>query len=204
MYFIFERFKMNEMDTSMITAIRAGNAKAFKVLYDLLKQDVYAYAYRFFRSSDLAQEAVQDVFMQVWKYRENLDPTQNLKAYVYRIARNSLYNKLKQLAHQEQYASHIFYSRAASHNDVEDWVNCKELQEIYKEAINKLPTQRQLIFKLSRVEFLSHEEIADQLCISKNTVKDQIVKALKFIKHYMHTHAELTMSVCVLFAGGLG
>ncbi|WP_166670791.1 RNA polymerase sigma-70 factor [Olivibacter sp. XZL3] len=192
------------MDTSMITAIRAGNPKAFKVFYDLLKQDVYAYAYRFFRSSELAQEAVQDVFMQVWKYRENIDPEQNLKAYVYRIARNSIYNKLKQIAHQGRYASHVFYSQAASHNDLEDWIHCKELREIYEEAINKLPTQRQLIFKLSRIEFLSHEEIADQLCISKNTVKDQIVKSLKFIKHYMYTHAELTTSLVafVLFVAG--
>ncbi|WP_335311238.1 RNA polymerase sigma-70 factor [Olivibacter sp. CPCC 100613] len=183
------------MDTRMITAIKAGNANAFNVFYDLFKQDIYTYAYRFFRSKDLAQEIVQDVFLQIWKYRERIDPEQNIKAYTYRIARNNIYNKLKQIAHQEQYISHVFYSQMASYNEVEDWMNCKELREIYEEAIHKLPKQRQLIFRMSRVEFLSHEEIADQLAISKNTVKDQIVKALKFIKQYMLTRTELTMGL---------
>jgi len=192
------------MDTTII-AIRKGDSKAFKELYDAMKHQIYAYAYRFFRSKELAEEMVQDVFMQVWKYRERIDPEQNSKAYIYQIARNRIYNRLKEFAQQEKYLNHIFYNHVASYNDVEDLMTYKELYEIYEVAISKLPPQRQLIFKLSRVEFLSHEEIADQLCLSKNTVKDQIVKSLKFIKQYMHTHAELTMAImaCALFASGV-
>lgn len=187
------------------TAIREGNQAAFKELYDNLKHRIYTYAYRFFRSSELAEETVQDVFMQVWKYRERIDPEKSINAYIYRIAQNSIYNKLKEVAQQDKYLNHVFYSYVGSYNDVEELVTYKELYGIYEEAINKLPPQRQLIFRMSRMDFLSHDEIAEQLAISKNTVKDQIVKSLKFIKQYMHTHAELSMAVlaCALFAAGV-
>ncbi|GAA4802522.1 RNA polymerase sigma-70 factor [Olivibacter ginsenosidimutans] len=192
------------MDITVI-AIQNGDSRAFKELYETMKHRVYTYAYRFFRSKELAEEIVQDVFMQIWKYRERIDPEKNIEAYIFQIARNHIYNKLKQIAHHERYVGHVFYHYANSDNGVEDLLNYKELQEIYEEAVRKLPARRQLIFRLSRTEFLSHDEIAEQLCISKNTVKDQIVKSLKFIKHYMHTHAELTMAVlaCALFAAGV-
>jgi len=182
------------MDTR-ITAIRKGDTGAFRVLYDTLKQDIYAYAHRFFRDTALAEETVQDVFMQVWKHRETLDPAQSIKAYVYRIARNHIYNKLKAFARQEKYQKHVFYSHITTSNDVEDFVDYKELQSLYEEAISKLPPQRQLIFRMSRMDFLSHDEIAEQLAISKNTVKDQMVKALKFIKQYMLAHTDLAIGV---------
>ncbi|MFC0316744.1 MULTISPECIES: RNA polymerase sigma-70 factor [Olivibacter] len=182
------------MDTRII-AIRAGNQKAFRLFYDDLKHPIYNYAFRFFRSAILAEEIVQEVFMQIWKHRATLDPTQSAKAYTYRIARNLIYNKLKEIVRHEEYINHVFYSHAVSHEAVEDSLDYKELQQLYEEAISKLPPQRQLIFRMSRIEFLSHEEIADQLAISKNTVKDQIVKALKFIKQYMLAHTEFTMGL---------
>lgn len=182
------------MDT-WVTAIRDGNKKAFRLFYDELKHPIYNYAFRFFRSAELAEETVQDVFMQIWKHRETLDPAQNTKAYTYRIARNIIYNRLKEMARQEEYINHVFYSHAVSYDAVANSLDYKELQQLYEEAISKLPPQRQLIFRMSRVEFLSHEEIANQLAISKNTVKDQMVKALKFIKQYMLAHTELTMGL---------
>ena len=57
-----------------------------------------------------------------------------------------------------------------------------ELEAFTQKAILKLPKQQQLIFKMSRVDGLSHQEIADQLQISPNTVKNHIVEALKKLR----------------------
>jgi RNA polymerase sigma-70 factor (family 1) len=175
----------------LLVGVQQGDKLAFKALYESLKGNIYSYAYRFFRSSDMAEETVQNVFMQVWKHRNSIDPDKSVKAYIYRIARNSVYNQLKQAAHHENYKVHLFYRASQVHNEVEEAVSYKQLLNLYEEAINKLPPQRKLIFRMSRIDFLSHEEIAGRLDISKSTVKDQIVKALRSIKQYLFTQGEI-------------
>ncbi|MNY33106.1 RNA polymerase sigma factor [compost metagenome] len=67
-------------------------------------------------------------------------------------------------------------------NRTEDQLLEKELRKIYVDAIDQLPAQKKIIYQLSRTEELSHEEIALKLNISKNTVKNHMVEASKFIR----------------------
>ena len=70
-----------------------------------------------------------------------------------------------------------------------------EYQMILQNAISQLPPQRQKIFNMSRIESMSHKEIAAELGISVNTVQEHISEALKFIKVYFSKHADISISL---------
>jgi RNA polymerase sigma-70 factor (ECF subfamily) len=66
--------------------------------------------------------------------------------------------------------------------------------------VNQLSEQKQLIFKLSRTEGYSIDEIAKQLGISKSTVKNHIVEILKHIKSYLGSHSKtMLIAFMILF-----
>jgi RNA polymerase sigma-70 factor (ECF subfamily) len=81
-----------------------------------------------------------------------------------------------------------------------DNMAAKEIQLLIKEAVDHLPPKRQLIYKLSREQGLSHKEIADKLAISQHTVKNQLVVAIKSIQEYIRkTHGWLLPIIILLF-----
>ncbi|MNV23851.1 RNA polymerase sigma factor [compost metagenome] len=137
--------------------------------------------------------------MKLWLNWESIDSDKNIKSYIFTIAKHTIYNKLKSFVVQQTYLNDVFYNYSIESNAVEELVHYKELKGIYDQAVEKLPSQRQRIFRLSREENLSHEEIAEQLHISKNTVKDQMVKSLKFIRHYLEVNANLTSLLLVFY-----
>lgn len=169
--------------------IALGDTDVFRQCFDLLHQDIYRYAFAYFRTPELAEDTVQDVFAKLWAHRHAIDTEKCIRAYIYRIARNTIFNQLKRATYDQRMRNMVFHNRQqAAHNEVEESFLYGELNDLYQEAIKKLPPQRQLVFTLSRSEGMSHEEIAEQLTISRNTVKDQIVKASHFIRHYISTN----------------
>jgi RNA polymerase sigma-70 factor (ECF subfamily) len=87
---------------------------------------------------------------------------------------------------------------ATVHNDTEEDMLVSDLEQFTERIINKLPRQQQLIFRLSRVEHLTHKEIADQLQISPNTVKNHMVEALKTLKSQLQ-YSDLIFMLALFF-----
>jgi RNA polymerase sigma-70 factor (ECF subfamily) len=73
-----------------------------------------------------------------------------------------------------------------------------QYQQILAMAITQLPDQRQRVFKLCRQEGKSYEEAAQELGISRNTVKEHMVMALKDIKTYFYRHGDLSLAILFL------
>ncbi|WP_257666042.1 RNA polymerase sigma-70 factor [Parapedobacter tibetensis] len=178
--------KMTMVDWKTVAKnISNGDIVAFRQCFDSLRQDIYRYAMAYFRSCELAEDTVQDVFTTLWANRQSIDVDLNLKAYIYRIARNIIFNQLKRATYDQRMRNIIFQGVCAAGNEIEEGYFYEELNGLYQEAIDKLPPQRQLVFTMSRNEGVSHDEIAQRLALSKNTVKDQIVKASRFIRNYI-------------------
>ncbi len=177
---------MEHFSTDLLTEIKRGNQLAFKKLYDEYQHKIYAYALRYLKSKALAEELVQEVFLKVWNHRGKLDIDKNIAAYLYKIAQNTIYQQLKVAARDKELRATLFFQDSDQQPDVlEADLFHKELLQVYAEAVNLLPTQRKKVFQMSRNDDLSHEEIAQLLDISKNTVKDQVVKASRFIRKYI-------------------
>src|SRR3546814_2321801 len=82
-----------------------GDTGAFRVCFNELHQEVYGYAFHYFRSNALAEDLVQEVFAKVWSHRQSLDASQGIKPYLYRTARNTIFTQLKRAACDRQIGS---------------------------------------------------------------------------------------------------
>lgn len=186
-----------------VSKIREGDATAFRDLFNAYKDPLYGYARKLCRSDILAEEIVQEVFMKVWINRAQLDPAQSIKAYLYTATKHCVFNWMKKSARDERLKQVVFYHQPVSSNITEEHISLGELQRLKSAIMEQLPPQRRLIFYMSRIEGLSHDEIAARLQLSRNTVKDQIVKANSFLRQRLQGHHDLLIPLLIITAGPL-
>ncbi|WP_298711417.1 RNA polymerase sigma factor [Chitinophaga sp.] len=180
-------------DEALCGMIRQGDAAAFNVLYDRYRHQLYGYVLRLCGSQDVALDAVQEVFLQVWLRSASLDPGRSIKSYLFRSVRNYLLDYLKKAVHQQAFRQHFMRAFEEGGASSEHVLYSKQLETIKNNAVSRLPAQRQRIYTMSKVEGLSNREIAESLGISINTVRDQLVKASRFVRMYLLRHADIAV-----------
>ena len=178
------------VDQLLIT-LKSGDITAFEMLFRTYYQPLCNYAYTFVQDRDEAEEIVQSTFLNVWEKRDNLSIHTGVKPYLYAMVRNASLNVLK---HEKIKQQHVTMEMAVAERSVESvsrTVMASELEtKIYK-AMDKLPEQCRLVFKLSRFEELKYSEIAEQLNISIKTVENQMGKALKIMRDQLKDYLPL-------------
>lgn len=184
-------------DNELLTKLRNGDQMAFAQVYNQYRSKMYVYACNLCKSEEIAEEIVQEVFIRIWQKREQINIELNFNAYVKKITLNHVLNHLKKIAREKTLQEEVFCYIEAIRNTTEDKLLEKELLKTYDEAIALLPAQKKIIYQLSRNEEMTHEQIAERLNISKNTVKNHMVEATKFIRSYVSKHGSV---VCFLIA----
>ncbi len=187
-----------EINSSYIQQLIAGDEAAFDFIYETYCSKVYRVAFRFLKDSEQSQEIVQECFINLWTSREKLNPEGNIWLYLYVIAKRLSLNALRQICQSRVLTESLINRVATVHNNTEEDVLVHDLEHYAEQIISKLPKQQQLIFRLSRVEHLTHKEIADQLHISPNTVKNHMVEALKTLKSHLQ-YADLIYFAVLVF-----
>lgn len=171
--------------------LRTGDITAFEMLFRTYYQPLCNYAYTFVQNRDEAEEIVQSTFLSVWEKRENLEIRTAVKPYLYAMVRNACLNVLKHEKIKQQHAAVELAVAEKSVESVTRTVMASELETRIYEAMEKLPQQCRLIFKLSRFEELKYSEIAEQLDLSVKTVENQMGKALKIMREQLKDYLPL-------------
>lgn len=185
-------------DEILCKGILERDQEAFRALYEKYRDTIYGYTLKLCGLPEVASDAVQEVFMKIWIKHDHLDPGLSLKAYLFTTARNYIFDYLRKAVHDQHFREHFLqlYTEDTG-GAMDDLLYTRQLEAIKMKAISCLPTQRQLIFRMSKVQGLSNQEIADQLGISINTVRDQLVKASRFVRHYLYQHADISILVAI-------
>ena len=162
-----------------IKDIKEGNREAFYKVFEQYHSKLYQYIYKYTRSAYYAEETVQLTFIKLWEKREGLSEQYTISAQVFRIARSILVDLIrKEKIRDTQELSDTFVSGFLTE---ESFIYKEELGSVLS-AIEELPAQCQQVFKLSRFNNLSHNEISAQLSISPKTIETHISKALKYLR----------------------
>jgi len=165
-----------------IKKIRKGDKKAFEKLFLKFYDSLCNFAWRYVRSSYIAEELVQDAFLAVWESRDELDTKKNIKTYLYQIVRNKALNHLKHQEIAEKHNTHIEWLNSATISQIHDFEEDSDFIEAAQRAIEDLPERALQVYKLNRKDGLTYKEIAEVLDISPRTVESQISRALKKLK----------------------
>ena len=175
-------------EKALLRQIADGDERAFRIFFDHYKDRFYSVVLKMTRSDDLAGEIVQEVFLKIWKKRASLVEIDNPDSYFFTAVYRRVYSYYKKLALERKLLKVISES-ASFQNITDETVLANESERLINKAIAKLPPQQQLVFKLSKQQGMSREQIAEQLHISPNTVRNHMAEAIKFIRSYLSNAA---------------
>ena len=169
----------------VIGALKRGEEAALKQLFDLYSDAVYNIAYGVLKDPFESEEIVQDAFIKVWNARTELDESGNIWTFIYVVAKRLSLNRLRDLQVQLKKRAALAQAELERSGSGDHSTLIHEILALENEVLNKLPEQQKTAYLLSRLEGLNHREIAQQMDIAPNTVKNHIVQALKvFRKHF--------------------
>lgn len=172
-----------------LNQIAEGDEVAFKALFDAYWDHIYSVAMCLTRSVQLAEDMVQEIFLKIWLKREQLTAVRDFENYLFIVARNHIYNTLKKEHLEHRLRQPILDWFEGQRESPEQQLLLKESNELIEQAINRLTPQQQTIYRMTREQGLSHEEVASILNISTNTVRNHIVNSLKTMREYLKAHA---------------
>lgn len=182
----------------LMLEVAAGSESAFKQLFAQYHHRLGAYIYRLTDSMELAEEIVQDVFLKIWMSRETLAGIKSFKAYLFVVSKNYALNCLRKVAKERnrsaEWDDNIINDIAVDETDEYD-----KYYSLLDEAINHLPPQQKTVYILSRQQHLKYNEIAEQLNLSRETVKKYLQIAIASITNYVQANIDLAPLLLLAF-----
>lgn len=191
---------MEGTDQDLLLRISLGEQEAFKCLFKRYRNKLFAYIFKITKSRESSEEIVIDVFMKLWQSHEILAEINHFPSFIFQVARNKAYDFLR-VAAKDLVLQELLWDEidAASESRTDDKILVAELQENLKLVIGKLSPQRQIVFRMSREQHLTYDQIASQLGLSKSTVKNHITDALRFVRERIGANMDLVI-IALLFA----
>jgi RNA polymerase sigma-70 factor (family 1) len=184
-------------DQSLLARVSNGDEAAFALLLKKHSNNLYSQALAYTKSSEVAQDIVQDVFLKIWLKRGELKAIERFDSYLFIMTRNRIISVIRKklTVPVSDDMQELIKENSPS---AEERLSLKQAERILEKGILAMPPQRQLVFKLSRMEGMSYAQIGEQLGISTSTVKGHIVQALNFLRDYFRIHGELLITLAVL------
>lgn len=179
------------IEKELFRQIAIGDEHAFRSLFDLYKTKIYFFILHIVHTEAEAEELVQEVFMRLWISRQSLVNVENPDSYLFIMARNRSLDYIQQVAGERKLKQQLQQQQEFSANTTEEDIDFSQSKQLVDAAVSQLPKQQELVFRLSKEQGLSRQQIAQQLNISENTVRNHLAEAIKFIKNYLQQHGDV-------------
>lgn len=188
--------KYNEGE--LLRQIAVGSEDAFRTVFYEYRGKLYNYILKVADSEEAAEDAVHDVFLKIWEHREKLPQIQHFAAYLFRMARNHAINGFRRMAKEALFLAELRNENVAALQAADPIIQ-KEIRTYIQDAVAKLSPQQRKVFILSRQDGLKHEEIAQQLDISINTVRVHMSEALRSLRQEIgKSYGSLAVAIYVM------
>ncbi len=163
----------------IITRFKNGDELSFQKIYDSYSANVYRFAFSFLKNRTHSEEIVQDAFILLWENRDRFDETKPMEPYLFTITKRLVLDSLRKQTSTHKLRAQLMHRISEITNETENKIIYTDLMNFTENAVQQLPKQQQVVFRLSRYEGLSLGEIGERLDLSENTVKNHLVIALK-------------------------
>ena len=174
-------------------AFREGSESAFAALYSAHYRHLMNYGRRFGADVATAEDAVHDVFIDLWNYRRTLTQPQSVQSYLLKAFRNRLVTQLAERQRRfaetdvEEQFGLVSSEPSAEERLVEDGLN-QEQQEHIQGAFTTLSPRQQEVLYLRYFTDLSYDEICAVMGITYNTARTQLYQALTALRKRLQTN----------------
>ncbi len=187
------------MEKQTLIQLTLGNEAAFSSIYCEFKPAVVNFIKSLIKLEDIAEDIAQQVFLSIWLNRKDLNPEQSFSSYLFTIAKNNTLNYIRKENNGKRYLKDMIWDEIMIGKCFTDeTIEHDELLKTINDAINSLTDQKKKIFVMSRKSGKTHEEIATELNISKNTVKNHMVDSMSQIKRFIESKNNISKSTIML------
>mgnify|MGYP003645940191 CR=1 FL=1 len=165
--------------------LKLGNSKAYDFLMNSFYQKLCGYVYTLSHDHAAAEDIVQNVFVNVWSNKKNINTSFSIKSYLYKSVYNEFINQYRK-------NKPVFFLEKKYLESVDLVVektdeNLDELLQLVDNEINELPPKCREIFLLNKKEGLTHIEISEHLNISIKTIEGHMTRAFKILRNKLHS-----------------
>ena len=171
-----------DVPRSVIEDFRKGSHEAYREIFEFYSKAVRNFISSFRLADDLLEDIVQEVFITLWERREHVDPEKGLLNYVFYLSRNTAVDRMRRAHMQNRFLQDVELDFAP---EADADILHEQTQLLIDIIVSSMPSQRQKIFKMSRQDGLSIEDIARELNISNGNVRTQLHYAIKDIKELL-------------------
>ncbi|WNH09073.1 RNA polymerase sigma factor [Thalassobellus suaedae] len=164
-------------NSDLINALKQGEAKAYSFLVDYFHHKLCIYAFSLCHDDDIAKDIVQNVFISIWKRREDLNPSFNFKNLLYKSVYNEFidhYRKRRKVLELEK----KYIEGLSTIIEEDDEKSLEKLILLVKQEIENLPKKCKQTFLLSKSDGLTNIEISEYLNVSIKAVEANMTKVL--------------------------
>jgi RNA polymerase sigma-70 factor (ECF subfamily) len=161
----------------------------FSELFRKHEQKLYILALKLTKSDQSAKDIIQEVFLKLWDQRNQLSSILNIEAWLYRVTENKIIDFLRKASADVRLKEKIWNQLQQIVNESEQYLAVREYTQIIQKAIDQLPPQRKLIYQLNKEIGMNYREIANELRLSKHTVKNQLSTAIQSVRKFLVKNA---------------
>lgn len=177
-------------DAVLLAGVAAGNEAAFNQLFGRYRGKLYGYLLKITKSPEIAEEIVIDIFMKLWVGRQLIQKVEHPENFLHKIAYHKAIDFLRTAARHTRLRNvYIDRMKPEQSQQADDVLIDSQSMQLLHRAILSLPPRRRLIYTLSREEGLTYEQIAAALNLSRNTVKNSMMAAVKSIAIYLRRNS---------------
>ena len=173
---------LSPTDHELLSQLKEGDRNAFTTLYNRYWDKLYSVAYNRLADEYEAEEAVQNIFLDLWKRKDTISLTHTISTYLSVAVKYHVFTRLAQLRREKLRTEQLQLSAVEGKETTAEWLSERELKKQLEKSIRALPEKCRIVFLLSREQNLSNKQIAEELDISEKTVEGHITKALTTLK----------------------
>jgi RNA polymerase sigma-70 factor (ECF subfamily) len=168
-----------------------SDSTAFESLFASHYSRLFNFCLLYIHQKEAAEEIVSDVFVKCWISRASLNHVLNPEVYLFVAVKNHALNYLKRFsnyrivgideANADQLINSLYPGKELEKNELFFKMN---------QAIDSLPRQCRIIFRLIKEDGMKYKEVAEILHISPRTVQTQLVRAIEKLRRVMRPYIE--------------
>ncbi|BEG97932.1 RNA polymerase sigma-70 factor [Bacteroides sedimenti] len=178
-----------EDNARTISLLKSGNEDTFDNVFRYYYKGLCAFASQYV-SFEESEEIVQDTMMWLWENRGTLIPEMSLKSLLFVIVKNKALNRISHNQMKDRIMKDMTQKFEEQFTDPDFYLE-NELMTLLSEAINKLPEEQRIAFEMSRMDGMTHKEIAEKLNVSPQTVNYRISQSVKFLHKELKNYLPL-------------